>query len=195
MRILPFHRRIPLPVIILEAVRTSKFKYFVHDDRVEFIGPYKVIIEDGKRVVRITAAQAAPWLARHLIGTIYFFDRSWAERKKIWEFSGRRIIPDRAPIVANAIPNQNATELTPINFTFASNTFSDPDDATAFFAYTVRRTDGTKLPSWLSFNPLTRNFFGTPPNGSAATISVRVTARDPFGQTVFDDFNFVIAPD
>ncbi|PUA26334.1 MAG: hypothetical protein B0W54_23945, partial [Cellvibrio sp. 79] len=66
-----------------------------------------------------------------------------------------------APTVANAIPDQNATEDNAFNFQFAANTFADAD-AGATLAYSAQLAGGAALPSWLSFNAATRTFSGTP---------------------------------
>ncbi|MEA3411262.1 MAG: Ig-like domain-containing protein [Pseudomonadota bacterium] len=95
------------------------------------------------------------------------------------------------PRLDNTIPDQNASEDTAFSFTFPANTFSDPDgDA---LSYTAALTSGASLPGWLGFSGPSRTFSGTPDSGDAGSISVRVMARDPSGETVFDDFNVTIA--
>ncbi|HEY9691836.1 MAG TPA: putative Ig domain-containing protein, partial [Oculatellaceae cyanobacterium] len=83
------------------------------------------------------------------------------------------------------IADQNATGNTAFNFTFAANTFSDPDGNS--LSYSATRSDGTPLPSWLSFNSGTRTFSGTPTNSNAGMLGVRVTATDG-SLSVSDDF-------
>ena len=97
-----------------------------------------------------------------------------------------------APTVANAIPNQNATEDAAFNFQFAANTFSD-QDAGASLTYSAQLAGGGALPAWLTFNDATRTFSGTPANGDVGTLSVRVTASDGLGGTVSDTFDIAIA--
>lgn len=102
------------------------------------------------------------------------------------------IIPvNDAPIVAQAIPNQLATEETPWNFTVAAGAFSDTDgDA---LTYNATLADGTALPAWLSFDANTRAFTGTPPAASSGTLSLKVTAAD--GAAAVDDlFDLTIEP-
>ncbi len=71
-----------------------------------------------------------------------------------------------------------ATEDRPFAYTIPANRFVDADgDALTFSA---ARSDGTALPSWLSFDAATRTFSGTAPAGSA-DVHVRVTATDPDG--------------
>ncbi|THI86102.1 MAG: hypothetical protein CAF41_009330, partial [Nitrospira sp. CG24A] len=47
---------------------------------------------------------------------------------------------------------------------------------------------GAALPSWLSFNPATRTFTGTPLNGDVGTLNVAVTATDLGGLSASDTF-------
>jgi hypothetical protein len=97
-----------------------------------------------------------------------------------------------APTVANAIPNQNATEDSAFSFQFAANTFHDQDVGSSL-TYTAHLAGGGELPVWLMFNDVTRTFSGTPANEDVGTISIRVTADDGAGGTVSDTFDIVIA--
>jgi hypothetical protein len=54
-------------------------------------------------------------------------------------------------------------------------------------------SNGTALPSWLSFNSSTRTFSGTPADGDAGAIAVKVTATDSGSATVFDTFNLTVS--
>ncbi|RZJ61761.1 MAG: tandem-95 repeat protein, partial [Acidovorax sp.] len=95
------------------------------------------------------------------------------------------------PTVANPIPNQNATEDAAFNFQLAANTFADTDGDT--LTYTAQIAGGGTLPAWLSFDPATCTFSGTPVNASVGTLSVDVTASDGKGGTITDTFNLVVA--
>jgi Ca2+-binding RTX toxin-like protein len=97
-----------------------------------------------------------------------------------------------APIVANAIAAQSATEDAPFSYTFAANTFSDVD-AGDVLAYTAMLSDGSTLPSWLSFNAATRTFSGTPTNSEVGNLSVKVTATDLAGISVNNIFGLTVA--
>ncbi|WP_413700510.1 putative Ig domain-containing protein [Psychromonas sp. KJ10-10] len=97
-----------------------------------------------------------------------------------------------APIVTNAIADQNATEDSVFSFTFASDTFTDVD-AGATLTYSAQLSDGSTLPSWLSFDADTRTFSGTPLNADVGSLSIEVTADDSLGTPATDSFNLVIA--
>ncbi len=101
------------------------------------------------------------------------------------------VVPNPPPTVANAIPDKNATVGVLFNFTFAANTFTDLSGEV--LTYTATLAGGGALPAWLTFNPATRTFSGTPAAGDLGTIAVRVTATDPHGGSVFDDFNLTVS--
>ena len=86
---------------------------------------------------------------------------------EIWSVSNN--LP---PVVVNAIPDQTATVGTTFSYTFSANTFADPNAGTVF-TYSASLSNGNPLPAWLSFNPSTRTFSGTP--GAMGPLNVRVT--------------------
>ncbi|WP_317148235.1 Ig-like domain-containing protein [Mycobacterium sp. 29Ha] len=93
------------------------------------------------------------------------------------------------PTVANPIPDQNATEGGAFTYQIPSNAFADIDgDALTY-------TTGT-LPNWLSFDPATRTFTGTPARADVGTATITVTATDAAGQRVTDTFvlTVVVSP-
>ncbi len=54
--------------------------------------------------------------------------------------------------------------------------FTDVDSPV--ITYTATLSNGSPLPGWLSFDPATRTFSGTPPAGSAGTLAIKVTGSD-----------------
>ena len=97
-----------------------------------------------------------------------------------------------APTVANAISDQNATEDSSFSFQFSADTFTDIDVG-ATLTYSATKSDGSALPSWLTFTASTRTFSGTPLNADVGTLSIKVTATDNRSQSVSDTFNLVVA--
>ncbi|WP_265991515.1 putative Ig domain-containing protein [Larkinella insperata] len=93
---------------------------------------------------------------------------------------------NQPPVVANALPDQNATVGTAFSYQFAANSFTDPDNDA--LSYTATLENNAALPSWLSFNASTRTFSGTPTSNNPASVSVKVTATDGKGGTVSDSF-------
>ncbi|NJO98890.1 MAG: tandem-95 repeat protein [Pleurocapsa sp. CRU_1_2] len=96
-----------------------------------------------------------------------------------------------APILENAIANQIAIEDEAFSFTFSETTFKDVD-AGDVLTYTASLSNGSELPSWLSFDAETRTFSGTPVNENVSTLSVLVTATDNNGESVEDTFELEV---
>jgi len=94
---------------------------------------------------------------------------------------------NRAPVVSNQLFDQYADSGIYFSYTFAANTFTDPDGNP--LTYTASKSDGTALPAWLTFNAATRTFSGTPAGIADASWDIRVTATDPSGLSVSDVFN------
>jgi Putative Ig domain/Dockerin type I domain len=97
---------------------------------------------------------------------------------------------NRAPIVSTPIPNQAIQVGSPLSLVVASS-FSDPDADT--LAFTATRSNGTALPSWLTFTASTATFSGTPSAADVGTVSITVTARDPGNLSVTDTFDIVVS--
>ncbi len=81
-----------------------------------------------------------------------------------------------APLVQEEIAPQRGISNTPFNFSFASDTFTDTDDTS--LTYTVTQVDGSPLPNWLGFDPVTGQFSGTPTLTDATNWQIKVTATD-----------------
>jgi uncharacterized repeat protein (TIGR01451 family) len=90
------------------------------------------------------------------------------------------------------IADQTARAGNPFNFSLEPNTFSDQDGDTLTYSATL--ADGTPLPSWLTFNPQTGTFSGTPAAGDVGSLNVQITADDGNGGTVSDTFNLEVTP-
>ena len=102
-----------------------------------------------------------------------------------------------APRLANPIAGQAALVGAPFAFAIPGNTFFDPDVGDVI-TLSVTRDDGSPLPSWLSFNPATASFSGTPPADFAATateLRMMVRATDLDGEFVTTTFVLTVTPD
>ncbi|MDE8653109.1 tandem-95 repeat protein [Novosphingobium album (ex Liu et al. 2023)] len=96
-----------------------------------------------------------------------------------------------APIVAQPIADQSSPEDGFWSFTLPAGTFSDPNGDSLTLSATL--ANGSPLPSWLTFNPATRNFSGTPPLDFNGTIDLKVVASDGSLSTS-DVFTLTITP-
>jgi hypothetical protein len=94
-----------------------------------------------------------------------------------------------APVVAQAIADQGATQGNPFSFQFAANTFNDVDGDPLIYTATLDPVGS--LPAWLHFDGSTRTFSGTPTNADIGTIAVKVTASDGT-LSVSDIFNIAV---
>jgi hypothetical protein len=102
------------------------------------------------------------------------------------------VIPrtNRPPIVTHPIPDQHIEVETPFNFTIASDTFTDPDGDS--LTYSAQQTDGSPLPSGLSFDANSRFFFGTVP--LAGNTSLSVQAADTGSLSTRANFSLLSTP-
>jgi VCBS repeat-containing protein len=93
---------------------------------------------------------------------------------------------NKAPVVTSEIADQSFVNASAVAFQIAAGSFTDPEGNA--FALAATQADGTDLPSWLSFDPATGTFTGTPRINEGGAVTVRVTATDPGGLSVWDDF-------
>jgi Ca2+-binding RTX toxin-like protein len=94
---------------------------------------------------------------------------------------------NRPPVVVNPLADRSATEDTAFSFAVPADTFVDPD-AGDTLSYSAALTDGSPLPAWLTFEPMTRTFSGTPLNANVGTIGIRVTVTDRGSLNASDEF-------
>jgi len=59
--------------------------------------------------------------------------------------------------------------------------------------YSARLADGSALPSWINFDPVSRNFTALAGNDQVGTISIEVTATDLSGASASQTFNLTVA--
>lgn len=82
------------------------------------------------------------------------------------------------PYLRNQIPNQSDTAGKLFSYTFSDSTFVD-DDGNNTITYSASLSSGAPLPSWLSFDPVSRTFSGI--ISPVQSISIKVTATDTAG--------------
>lgn len=84
------------------------------------------------------------------------------------------------PYLNYQIPNQSIDSSQSFNYTIPDSTFID-DDGNNTLTYSATLSNGNPLPAWLSFDPITRTFSGTP--AETININVKVTAIDSANAT------------
>ena len=98
--------------------------------------------------------------------------------------------PNTPPVVANPLADQEVTVDVPFTYVVPADAFTDADGNP--LTYTAALSDGGMLPSWLTFDPATRTFTGTPTAADVGTVSVKVTASDG-SDSVSDTFDIVVS--
>ena len=99
-----------------------------------------------------------------------------------------------APVAAQLLSDSAGEPGTALTYTLPTGTFTDPN-AGDVLTYTAHLSNGSALPEWLSFDAATRTLSGTPPTGSDAELSIRITATDPAGAAASSVFTLHIEPD
>ncbi len=93
------------------------------------------------------------------------------------------------PYLKNQIPNQSDTAGKQFSYTFPDSTFID-DDGNNTLTYSAALSNGTPLPSWLSFDSTTRTFSGV--ISPVQSINIKVTATDNAGTSASCTFTLNI---
>jgi Ca2+-binding RTX toxin-like protein len=87
-----------------------------------------------------------------------------------------------------------AAEDCPFSFVVPANTFGDQDIPNGDrLTYRASLHDGSPLPSWLTFDPVTRTFSGTPAEGAAGTLNIIVTVTDSGGLSAGDTLTLSVS--
>ena len=95
------------------------------------------------------------------------------------------------PVASATIAGQSANEDAGFSFSVAPGSFTDVDVGDSL-TYSASLADGSPLPAWLSFNPATQTFSGTPLNDDVGSLNVRVTATDTAGASAAQDFTVTV---
>jgi hypothetical protein len=95
------------------------------------------------------------------------------------------------PYVKNPIPDQEAWVGEFFSFIVPDSAFFD-DDGYSTLNFSAMLASGSPLPAWLSFDPITCKFEGTPTE--TGILNIRVSATDTAGETCSDIFKLVISP-
>src|SRR5262245_45651753 len=96
------------------------------------------------------------------------------------------------PIVVVPLTNQAGIEGNVFSYVVPPETFADPD-AGDTLTYSATQSNGSALPSWLTFNASTRTFSGTPPSTASGLFNLSVTVTDSTGGKVSSTFVLDVA--
>ncbi|MFO1378176.1 MAG: calcium-binding protein [Steroidobacteraceae bacterium] len=93
---------------------------------------------------------------------------------------------NHSPRVVGTILEQRVRVGQTLSYVVPAGTFSDPGDT---LTYSARLADGSPLPAWLGFDPVSRSFAGVPASADVATLTVELRVIDAGGlanSTSFD---------
>lgn len=85
-----------------------------------------------------------------------------------------------APVAHYSLPAQYGTTSQSWSYQVPGDLFTDPEGGTLTYSATL--SDGSALPSWMSFDPATRTFSGQLPS-QAVSLSLRIIATDDHAQS------------
>jgi hypothetical protein len=99
-----------------------------------------------------------------------------------------------APVVANPLSDISLLPNTELNYTVPANAFFDANKGESL-VFSISMNDGTALPRWLVFDPVTHTLGGNPGMPGAfdqSVFNIKATARDQTGATASDVFALTI---
>lgn len=150
-------------------------------------GSYRYVLDNGNAAVKALVAGGATLSD---VFTCTVRDGQGASASSILTITIQGAA-DAPPTVVGEVTAQNARQDTPFSFTVPEGIFNDPEGGT--LSYRATLADGSPLPAWLVFDPLTRTFSGTPHNGDVGALQIRLTATDSGGAAVATRFGLTVA--
>ena len=115
-------------------------------------------------------------------------DRS---NKEFFEKTFNILVNDtRSPYSLSELSDQTIEISSTFNYVIPSTAFNE-EDGEGTLAYSAQQQNGESLPSWLSFNPSTRTFNGTPQGCDLGVYNIRVFASNNYS-TIYQDFYLTV---
>jgi Ca2+-binding RTX toxin-like protein len=146
----------------------------------------RVIAGQGIDIVTRPAGVAADGQYDYGVETLVFTDGMTLTPEQLVQSS-----INQTPRLLTPLPDQSIDEDATWSYRLAADVFDDPDPVD-HLTYSARRADDTPLPGWLSFNPYTLDFSGTPANEDVGVLDIAVTATDGRGAALSDVFRLTI---
>jgi len=99
---------------------------------------------------------------------------------------------NQPPQVISPLSDRQAEGNVLFSYPIPTGAFVDPEGAALTYTYSILSSDTPT--GWLTFNPTSKTFSGTPHAAADGTIVVRVTVTDNQGATAYDDFVIQVYP-
>ena len=97
-----------------------------------------------------------------------------------------------APVLAGTVAGQQVTDGSAFSWVVPANLFTDVDVGDKL-TYSVLQSNGSALPSWLSFNATTATLQGTPGSANIGSLSLKLIVTDIAGATANTTFNLAVS--
>jgi Ca2+-binding RTX toxin-like protein len=97
---------------------------------------------------------------------------------------------NQAPVPGELLTDLTVAEDAPFTFQLPENAFTDADGDP--LVYRAEVSNYTVMPDWLSFDPATRTFSGTPGNDHVGSCTVTVSAVDQLGAMAAQSFSITV---
>ncbi|WP_422362893.1 tandem-95 repeat protein [Pyruvatibacter mobilis] len=103
-------------------------------------------------------------------------------------------LQNTAPSLDTPLSGLTTTEDTAFSFIVPATTFGNAEAAYGdSLSITATLSDGSPLPSWLSFDVSTGELSGTPANGDVGSLTIRIIATDSMGLTTSADMQLDVS--
>jgi Ca2+-binding RTX toxin-like protein len=147
-------------------------------DQVAIMGYYGADVVNGTRI------------SDHKIDSVEFANGV------AWDQAMIQTVVDRAtnnhvPIATGTVPSLQARAGSVFSYTVPINTITDTDVGDSV-TYSVKMSDGSELPSWLSFDAATRTLSGTPDVGNIGNLQFALWGTDNYGAAAGKSVNMTI---
>ncbi|MDP1862715.1 MAG: calcium-binding protein [Thiobacillus sp.] len=114
----------------------------------------------------------------------------------VWNQTMIQTVVDRAnnnsaPTINSYLPTLQARADSTFSYTVAANTITDPDPWDSI-TYSAKMANGAALPSWLSFDSVTRTFSGTPTAGNVGSLQFVLWGTDNYNYSAGQYVNLTV---
>ncbi|MFZ3001422.1 MAG: putative Ig domain-containing protein [Undibacterium umbellatum] len=102
------------------------------------------------------------------------------------------VAPNTAPVAVKALADQSLSVKAAFSLALPGGTFTDADAGDAL-TYSATLANGSPLPSWLTFDAITKTLSGTPDHAAVGDLSLSIVVKDKGGLTAKTNLNLHVA--